>query len=130
MTLAARLIGLCICALGIVAIAAPELPLNAVRYFQASSAILLYLAAAIRIVFGVVLVRAAAASRVPMILRVLGSIIVISGLLTPFFGAWGAQTVFDWWSAGGPGLVRSCAGLVLVIGVFIVYAVTPARRAA
>ena len=55
---------------------------------------------------------------------------VIGGLLTPFAGARMADVILDRWSAGGPALVRVWAGVALALGVFIVYAVAPRRRAA
>ncbi|MBA3834096.1 MAG: hypothetical protein H0X34_19840 [Chthoniobacterales bacterium] len=81
----------------------------------------IYLAAIIRVVFGVVLIRAAPASRAPKFLRVFGFIIIIGGLLTPFVGVRFAHVIFDWWS-GGPGLVRVFAGVSLALGVLLLYA--------
>lgn len=127
MTLAALLIGLLIAAEGILGIAAPDPFLTAVRSLQTPPVI--FLAAAIRLVFGVVLVRAAPSSRSPKVLRVFGYLMVIGGLLTPFVGGQAAHVILDWWSEGGPGLVRVWAAAALALGVFIVYAVSPNRRA-
>jgi uncharacterized BrkB/YihY/UPF0761 family membrane protein len=77
-----------------------------------------------------VLVRAAAASRAAKALRVLGFLIVIGGLVTPLVGVWGAQVILDWWSEGGSALVRVWAGVAAALGVFVLYAVAPNRRAA
>jgi len=123
--LAALFIGLAIAAQGVFGIAAPDVFLSALRYIQTPPVI--YLAAAIRVVFGVVLFRAAPASRAPRVLRVLGFLIVIGGLLTPFFGVRIGHAILDWWSAGGPPLIRAWAGFSLALGVFIVYAVAPNR---
>jgi hypothetical protein len=119
--LVALFIGLVIAAQGVFGLAAPEVFLRALRYIQTPPVI--YLAAAIRVVFGVVLFRAAPESRAPTFLRVLGFVIVIGGLLTPFFGVRIGHAILDWWSAGGPPLVRAWAGFSLALGVFIVYAV-------
>ena len=126
MALVALLIGLAIAAQGILGIVAPDVFLRALRSIQTPPVI--YLAAVIRVVFGVVLLRAAPASRAPRILRVLGFVIVIGGLLTPFIGVRIGHAILDWWSAGGPPLVRVWAGVSLALGVFIVYAVAPNRR--
>ena len=88
----------------------------------------MYLAAVLRVVFGVVLVRAAPASRTRKFLRVFGFIIIAGGVLTPFIGVWAAQHILGWWSAGGPALVRVFAGVSLVLGVLIIYAVGAKRR--
>jgi len=119
--LVALFIGLVIAAQGVFGIAAPDVFLRTLRYIQTPPVI--YLAAAIRVVFGVVLFRVAPESRAPKFLRVLGVAIVIGGLLTPFFGVRIGHAILDWWSAGGPPLVRSWAGCSLALGVFIVYAV-------
>ena len=127
MALAALLIGLLIALQGVLGIAAPELFVRIVRFFQDPPVI--YLAAVLRIVFGVVLVRAAPASRVPGVLRLLGFLIAIGGVLTPFVGVRFAHAILDSWSAGGNALVRMWAGGSLVLGVLIVYAVVRNRRA-
>jgi hypothetical protein len=124
----ALLVGMLIVAEGILGIAAPDPFLKAVRSFQTTPVI--YLAAAIRLVFGVVLVRAAPTSRAPRVLRVFGYLMVIGGLLTPFVGGQAARVILDWWSAGGPGLVRVWAAAAAALGIFIVYLVAPKRRLA
>ena len=124
----ALMIGLLVAALGILGIAAPEVFLRTVTFFQTPPAI--YLAAAIRVVVGVVLFRAAKESRVPRVLLVLGVLITVGGLLTPLVGVRGARVILDWWSAGGSGFVRVWGGVAVAVGVFIVYAVAPNRRTA
>ena len=128
MALVALLIGVLIAAQGILGIAAPEVFVRIVRFFQTPPVI--YLAAALRVVFGVVLVGVAGASRTPPVLRVFGFLMIIGGLLTPFVGRRAAHVILEWWSEGGPGLVRVWAAAALALGVFIVYAVAPRRSAA
>ena len=122
----ALLFGLFVVALGSVGIAVPEVFVVAVGFFQAPPAI--YLAAAVRVVVGIVLIRVAPASRAPRLLRVLGILIFIGGLVTPFIGVQLAQQIIEWWAAGGPALVRGYASVGLAVGLFIVYAVAPRRR--
>lgn len=124
MPLLALLIGVLLAVQGLVGIAAPDVFLNIIRFMQTPPVI--YVAAVLRVTFGIVLVAAAPGSRAPMFLRVFGSIIVIGGLLTPFIGVWAGQHILDWWAAGGVGLVRMFAGVSLALGVLVVYAV--ARR--
>ena len=126
MALMALVIGLLLVVQGIVGLVAPDLFVSTLQFIQRPPAI--YLTAVIRVLFGVVLIRAAPGSRAPNFLRVLGFIILIGGLLTPFVGIPFAHIIFDWWSAGGPGLVRGCAGFSLALGVGIVYAVAQNRR--
>jgi hypothetical protein len=99
-----------------------------VRFFQLPPVI--YVAAVVRVLIGVVLVRAAPASRAPGVLRVLGVVVAIGGLLTPLVGTRAAEVILGWWTSGGPAVVRVWAGFALVLGVIILYAVAPKRRAA
>ena len=128
MAIAALLIGLLIAAQGVLGLAAPELFASVVMAFQTPPVI--YLAAVIRIAFGVVLVLAASTSRLPIALRCLGILIAVGGLMTPLLGVQFSKVVFAWWSQGGPAVIRAWAALALAIGVFIIYAVAPRQNAA
>ncbi len=125
MTLLALFIGLLILAQGILGLAAPELFVSVIRFFTTPPVV--YLGAVIRVLFGIVLIRAASVSRARWGLRILGFIILIGGLLTPFFGVRAANAILSLWSAGGPGLVRIWAGVSLALGIFVIYAVLPNR---
>ena len=125
MPIAALSIGLLIVVQGIVGLAVPEVFVGIVRTLQAPPVI--YFAAFIRFVFGVVLFAAAPRSRAPLVLRVLGLLISLGGLLTPFIGVSFARVILDWWA--DPASVRVWAAAALCLGVLIVYATMPARRA-
>jgi hypothetical protein len=102
-------------------IASPDVFLRLLRVIQTPP--VLYFAAVIRFVFGAVLLYAAPASRLPVVLGVLGGIIVIGSLHAPFFGHRFGHALLDWWSAGGSPRVRFWAALSLALGVLIIYAV-------
>jgi len=116
-------IGLFIAGVGILGIVTPEALLTAARY--GATPIGLYVVAALRLCFGFVLILAAAASRAPKTLRILGFIILVGGLITPFVGADRARAMLDWWGAQGPAIIRLWAGLPFALGVFVTFAVTP-----
>ena len=124
----ALLVGLFMVAIGMVGVAAPHGLLAVVRSILTPRG--LYLVAAVRIVFGVILVLVAPSSRAPRVLRLLGLIMLVAGLTTPFFGVDRARAMLDWWSAEGPAFMRLWAGLAVALGAFVVYAVAPRRRAA
>jgi hypothetical protein len=128
MTYAALVIGVLIMLQGLLGLASPGLFTDIIGMFQVPPVI--YFAAVIRVVFGVVLVLAAPVSRAPIALRGLGALIVVGGLLTPVFGAQFATIILGWWSEGGADVVRMWASAALVIGAFIAYATAPRRRAA
>lgn len=87
----------------------------------------LYVAAALRVGIGLVLALAAANSRAPKTLRVIGIIVIVAGLTTPFLGVERTRAILDWWSAQGPVLMRLGPGFALIVGGFIAYAVAPRR---
>jgi hypothetical protein len=121
-------IGVLIAAEGAIGLAVPEAFVRIVRAFREPP--VLYVASVIRIMIGIVLVMAAPRSRAPRVLRVLGVVVTVGGVLTPFIGGRLADVFLNWWTTGGTGEVRIFATLALVVGVVIVYAVAPARRAA
>ena len=88
--------------------------------------------AAARVLFGLILIRAAAASRAPKTLRILGSVIVLAGVATALVGLVAIErmhAMVDWWVQQESWFVRLSAVPVLALGSFIAYACAPARRA-
>lgn len=128
MKLPSLLIALFIIAIGIVGVIAPYRLLSLGQY--SVTPIGLYVVAALRVGIGLVLFRVASASRAPKTLRVFGVVAVIAGLTTPLLGVGRALAIRDWWLAQGPMAIRLWAGVFLVIGVFIAYAVAAGRRPA
>ena len=127
-----RLLGLVIGVLVILAsaisFAAPDLRLSLEGWVITPAG--LYAIAAVRIAIGLVLVFAAPASWAPRTLRVLGLIVIIAGLMTPWFGVARAQAVLNWLASAGPLLMRFDAVVGMAIGGFLVYVFrTPTRRA-
>jgi hypothetical protein len=127
MQVAALVIGLLIVAQGIVGLVAPATFLQLIELIQTPPNI--YFAAVVRVAFGVVLVVAAPLSRAPFTLRILGAMIVVGGLMTPFVGVRLAEIILGWWSQG-PDIIRAWAIGALVLGLFIVYATAQKQRAA
>jgi hypothetical protein len=83
----------------------------------------IYVTAALRIGIGLVLARVAPVSRAPKTLRIFGVIAVIAGVTTLFLGTERAQAILEFWSAQGAAFIRLGAGLPLVLGGFIAYAI-------
>jgi hypothetical protein len=81
----------------------------------------LYAIAAVRIAIGLALALAAPASRRPRTIRVLGLIVIIAGLSTPWFGVARAQAVVDWLANTEPSFMRVDAVVGMAIGGFLVY---------
>lgn len=121
-------IGLLIAAMGMLGIVDPSVPLQFGRSLLTPS--VLYIVAAVRVCFGLLLVWVAPDSRAPIVLRVLGVLVVVAGVITPFFGVERSHAVLDWWSSHGAAFMRVGMGFAVVFGLFVVYAVAPRRRAA
>ena len=126
--LLATVMAFLIAALGVVGVASPSVLLGFGQSLQTPSALLV--AAAIRIIFGAVLVWVASASRMPRTLRVIGVLMIIGGILTPVFGVERFQAILSWFSSQGPLLMRAWASIAIVFGLFLVYVVNSPRRAA
>lgn len=128
MKLLAVALGLIVAAIGILGVAAPAVLLEFGRSLQTSNA--LYIVAAVRVMFGAVVLWVASVSRTPKIFRGLGVFFIIAGVLTPFFGVERSRAMFDWWSTQGSLFTRAWAVVAVVLGLFIVYEVASPRRSA
>jgi hypothetical protein len=127
-----RLVGLVLGALvilaGAISFMAPDLRLSLEGSMMTPAG--LYAIAAFRLAIGLVFVLAAPASRAPRTLRVLGLIVIIAGLATPWFGVARALAVVNWLASAGPLWTRLDAGVGMALGSFIVYVFRmPARLA-
>ena len=126
LTLLTSLMALAIAAVGILGMVAPGLLLELARPLTTGTGLLGV--AVVRVMFGVLLLLLAPASRVPGIIRVIGLVIVIAGILTPFFGI--AAGALTWISGQDLRLMRAVAILPFVFGLFIVYAINSPRSTA
>jgi hypothetical protein len=116
---------LAIAALGLVGLAAPAVLLDLGRPLTTGSA--LYWVAAVRVGFGVLLLLVAGRSRAPVPLRVIGVLVVVAGVFTPFLGL--ATAAFSWVSTQEPLVVRLLAMVALAFGLFTAHAVNPPNAA-
>jgi uncharacterized membrane protein YidH (DUF202 family) len=121
-------LGLIIAAIGVVGVAAPSVLLEFGRSLQTTN--ILYVIAAVRVIFGAILLWVAPSSRTPRILRVLGVFIIIAGVFTPLFGVERSRALFEWWQTQGYFFTRAWATVAVAFGLFIVYAVASPRRSA
>jgi hypothetical protein len=81
----------------------------------------LYAIAVLRVALGVMLVLAAPASRGPRLLRALGIVVMVAGVVTPGFGVARAQAVVDWLTTAGRLWMRLDAVAGMALGGFLVY---------
>ena len=124
----ALIVALFIIVAGMVGIVAPGSLLTVGRYVVTPAG--LYAIAVLRVGIGLVLMLVAPISRAPRILRALGAVVIVAGLMTPLFGVERARAIVDWEATQGTALLRIGAGLALALGGFIAFAVSAGRRPA
>ncbi|KAB2966276.1 MAG: hypothetical protein F9K18_05810 [Thermoanaerobaculia bacterium] len=126
--LVTTLLSVAVAGLGAVGVVAPAALIDFGRSLLAPPAI--WWVAAVRVVFGALLIAAAAGSRMPRTLRGVGAVLVVAGLATPWFGTGRFREAFEAFLSQGPALVRAAALLPLVFGLLLAYLVQPRPRAA
>src|SRR5437870_4336753 len=109
----ALVIGALVVIASAITFAAPELRLSLERSVMTPAG--LYAIAGLRIAIGLVFMFAARGSRAPRTLRALAAIVMVAGLITPWFGVDRARAVANWITSAGPWLMRldAVAGLTL-----------------
>ena len=112
-----------VAAMGSIGLLSPAALLGIGRLFGTPSG--LYAAAALRIVFGAALFLAAPASRLPPVVRAIGILIFVAGLVTPVLGLERLRAVLDWASAQDSIFLRAWAGFALAFGGFLTWALRP-----
>src|SRR5262245_62900203 len=85
-------------------------------------------AAALRILFGAVLVAAASLSRAPNLLRVFGALILLAGLSTPLFGVELARVLLDVSEQDGGAWLRITGTIAIALGALFVWALAPRQH--
>ena len=126
MKLLAMVLGFIVATIGAVGVVAPDVLLELGESLLTPT--VLYIAAAVRIVFGAVLLWVAPVSRTPKTFRTFGALLVFAGVLTLSIGIEHSRAMLDWLLGQGPLFMRAWAGAAVVLGLFIVYAITGPRR--
>ena len=126
MNIAVVIVALYVICAGVAGVVAPESVMALRRYVLTPAGLVAI--ASIRIAVGVLLIMVAPSSRVPRILRGLGGLLLLAGLVTPLFGVERARAVAEWEAAQSLTLIRSVATLIAVLGVLLAFAVSGRRR--
>ena len=116
----ALLVALFVIAAGLTGVIAPDRLIAIGRQLITPTG--LYVIGALRVAIGLILFLAAPASRAPRTLRVLGVIVMIAGLTTPWFGVERARAILDWESQG-PQFIRIGAALAIGLGALLAFVV-------
>ena len=79
----------------------------------------LYVAAAVRIILGLLLIVAASAAGTPKTVCVIGAIICAAGIATAFLNVDTAQRLASWWLENGEDRLRITACVPLAVGILL-----------
>ncbi len=123
-------VALGISAVGICGVVQPSVLLWVAEQFVAAGLLAFYVIATVRIAFGLSLILAAPVSRSPKVLRVVGFVILILGIVTALAGSVAAEqshAVIELWEQLSPTIVRLTAVALLALGIFVAYACAPRR---
>src|SRR5438045_580443 len=126
MKMLAFLIGIIAIGMGLLGVFQPDALVSIGRYSLAAPG--LYIVGAVRVVIGLILFLGAKTSRAPALLRILGVLVCVGGVVIACATAAQSNTVLDWWSIHGPGFIRVGVIIVLILGGFVVYATAPRQR--
>ena len=121
-------LGLSVAVFGILGLAWPESLAAILRQAQTPAG--LYLGASSRVVFGISLLLSASTSRAPDTLRALGLLLLVAGLVMPFFGLEVFRSGLEFFLSLGHWAARAWGCVALGFGLFIAYAVAPGPHSA
>ena len=128
MKIIALLIAALMILLGLTGVLWPEGLMEFAKYTFTSTGI--YVAAIVRIAFGILLLVAAKATRTPKTVRVIALILLVAGVATALISVERAQLLRDWWLGRGPDAIRIAACIPLAIGFFVAGATLTKSRTA
>src|SRR5437588_9865957 len=121
MTALALILSAFVAAMGLLAIFFPGRANDMARLF--ADKVGLWVATAIRAVLGLGLLASAEDSKVPMLLRILGLIILIVAIIVPILGLDRHRRMIDWWLATSRNIQIVWVEAAFVLGVFLIYAI-------
>ena len=122
----ATILGFLMMLLGLSALLVPERVLTFARFATTPNGV--YVAAAIRLAIGLILLMAAGGSRFPIVLRVLGAFAILGGIATLVIGVAGAQRIAEQIMPYVTTAIRGIGAFLVVLGAFVIYAVSGKQR--
>jgi hypothetical protein len=120
---AAFLVALFTIVVGIVGLVSPD-RVTAVRRLYFATPVGVYVAGAVRVAMGLVVILSAPASRAPKTLRALGAVMCMQGLAATLLGPDRARAILEFETMQGTALLRVGAAVALAAGGFLAFAVT------
>jgi hypothetical protein len=115
-------IGILIIAGGVVGMTRPATLFAVLQRFRTPAGV--WSAAALRIAMGLVFLAAAADTRWPLFIQVMGWLTLAAGVMLPIVGVERFGRLIDWWMARPQGFVRAWCVVALALGGAIAFAGT------
>jgi len=115
-----KVIGTVIVCIGLVFLIQPEIMRATTRFFSKGSR--LYLAAMVRFALAIVFILGARHCGIKWVIVLFGLIFLLSGLLIFMLGLQKAKGILRWYLEQPKFISRIVAGIVLAVGLIIVYA--------
>lgn len=108
-----------IAAMGVLIIVKPALAHDLTRLLADKTG--MWIAAAVRVVLALGLFAAAAESKAPMLLRILGLFILLVAIVMPILGVDRHRRMIDWWLARKRSVEIICGAAAFVFGLALIY---------
>ena len=127
MRVAALAVALFAVVVGVVGLVSPDSLTMARQYLLDRPGVVLYVAGSIRVAMGLVLIVFAPRSRAPRILRVIGAVMALQGIVPQFIGIDRERIIFEEEVMLGHAVLRAGAVVAFASGCFIAFVVMPRR---
>jgi len=122
MAQALLVLGAFICLVALSAIAFPDALRNAAKRVKITASLRIFVFL-IRVAFGVIMFAAADATPFPLALRIIGVVLILSGVGVLVLGNRRIEALKDWFMDRNAGVIRIGGVAALLFGAFIIYAV-------
>lgn len=119
MEILVRLLGIVVMVVGCIIMLNPEVFNIIMNFWKQGKKI--YLAGALRLIFGVVFLFTARECKFPVVIYVMGALMVIGGALLFILGQQKINALFGWWEKKSPVVLRIMGFAALAIGSLILY---------
>jgi len=115
-----KAIGVVITGLGIIYLIYPQIIKSLIRFF--STGYNIYIPAAVRLVFGIIMLLAAGKTSHPKIITVLGVLFLLGAILIVALGPKRIKPVLAWYLARQVFILRIIAIFIILFGILVIYA--------
>ncbi len=122
MTEVLTVLGSVFCLISLFAIGFPKRLLRAAESITITTP-LRFLAFVIRILLGIIILLAAGSTQFPLTLKVIGILLIVSGVTLLLLGNSRIQSLLNWFLRQGPNSIRISGVVGFLFGGFLIYAV-------